>query len=220
MFFSPDVSRRPVTWHRQHGVIGPERGSSLPAPDEKSGSGVAPAFGRGGAGVSEERWFMVDLEADCPPLDDPLVELLIDALDASDTLRSSAIAAGGVRGVEITTSVRALDVGKACGRAHRAFEAILTALNDEYEITRVGAQTEAAADAELNAEPEQYAGVSEVAALLGVSRQRVAELRRREGFPAPVAHLAAGPIWRVAMLQRFLGEWARKPGRPPRAATG
>jgi hypothetical protein len=70
----------------------------------------------------------------------------------------------------------------------------------------------------LHAEPEEFAGVSEVAALLGVSRQRVAELRRTDGFPEPIAHLAAGPIWCVAMLQRFVDEWPRRPGGSRRAA--
>lgn len=58
------------------------------------------------------------------------------------------------------------------------------------------------------------AGVSEIAELLGVSRQRVAELRRRPDFPGPVAQLKAGPVWRAGDLSRFADEWQRKPGRP------
>lgn len=60
----------------------------------------------------------------------------------------------------------------------------------------------------------QLAGVSELAELLGVTRQRVAELRHRPDFPAPVTQLKAGPVWRIDDLSRFVDEWDRKPGRP------
>ena len=69
---------------------------------------------------------------------------------------------------------------------------------------------------ELAEEPETYAGVTEVAGLLGVSRQRVSELRSSGTLPAPVAELAAGPVWRVSTLRRFIETWERKPGRPRR----
>ena len=58
------------------------------------------------------------------------------------------------------------------------------------------------------------AGLQEVAEFLGVSKQRVAEPRVRPDFPAPVAELAAGPVWAVSSLNRFLAEWPRRPGRP------
>jgi predicted DNA-binding transcriptional regulator AlpA len=38
-------------------------------------------------------------------------------------------------------------------------------------------------------------GTAEIAEMLGVSRQRVHQLSRREDFPAPVAVLSAGSIW-------------------------
>ena len=62
--------------------------------------------------------------------------------------------------------------------------------------------------------PQELVGVTEVAELLGVSRQRVAQLREREDFPAPVAELAAGPVWTRTNLTRFVEAWPRKPGRP------
>src|SRR5215207_5014425 len=52
-------------------------------------------------------------------------------------------------------------------------------------------------------------GSSEIATLLGVSRQRVHQLAQREDFPVPVARLAAGPIWESADIER----WARESGR-------
>lgn len=68
----------------------------------------------------------------------------------------------------------------------------------------------------LDTPPDELAGVTELAKLFGVSKQRMSELRTREDFPAPVAELAAGPVWKVSNLRRFLDSWERRPGRPRR----
>jgi hypothetical protein len=52
-------------------------------------------------------------------------------------------------------------------------------------------------------------GTSEIAKLLGVSRQRANQLAQREGFPEPIARLAAGPIWEAGAVE----QWARDAGR-------
>ena len=52
-------------------------------------------------------------------------------------------------------------------------------------------------------------GLTEMARLLGVSRQRVHQLTKAKDFPAPVAVLAAGSIWESAAVE----EWARQQGR-------
>jgi prophage regulatory protein len=51
---------------------------------------------------------------------------------------------------------------------------------------------------------------AEIADYLGVSRQRVAVLVERADFPAPLAHLSVGRIWRTADVR----QWAAK--RPNR----
>jgi predicted DNA-binding transcriptional regulator AlpA len=56
---------------------------------------------------------------------------------------------------------------------------------------------------------QQLVGVAEIAALLGVTTQRVDQLARTEGFPKPVAVLAAGRIWQRADIER----WAHRTGR-------
>ena len=59
-------------------------------------------------------------------------------------------------------------------------------------------------------------GTAEIAALLGVSRQRVLQLAAHEGFPAPVAVLSMGKVWDA----RDIRAWARaraKPGKRPPA---
>lgn len=49
-------------------------------------------------------------------------------------------------------------------------------------------------------------GVHEIAALLGVSRQRVHQLAARKDFPKPLAVLHAGKVWR----RRDVEAWAHK----------
>jgi hypothetical protein len=54
---------------------------------------------------------------------------------------------------------------------------------------------------------------------LGVSKQRVYEIREKPEFPLPVARLASGPVWARSMLTRFISEWPRKrTGRPRKTA--
>lgn len=60
----------------------------------------------------------------------------------------------------------------------------------------------------------ELVGITEIATLLGTSRQRASELARSARFPAPLAELAAGPVWPRPTIARFVDEWERKPGRP------
>lgn len=52
-------------------------------------------------------------------------------------------------------------------------------------------------------------GVTEIAAMFGVTTQRVSQLVRTSSFPEPVARLAAGLIWDRADVEA----WARETGR-------
>jgi hypothetical protein len=57
-------------------------------------------------------------------------------------------------------------------------------------------------------------GVAEAAELLGVTRQRLADIRKLPAFPRPVAGLKAGPVWDTAEIERFERGWDRRAGRP------
>jgi hypothetical protein len=59
----------------------------------------------------------------------------------------------------------------------------------------------------------EFVGAQEVGELLGVSRQRVHQLRQESGFPEPLFRLAATPVWPKAAIMAFLGRWDRRPGR-------
>lgn len=56
-------------------------------------------------------------------------------------------------------------------------------------------------------------GVSEAAAILGWDRRRVATYVDRGSFPAPVAHLASGRVWRRDEVEAFARAFARRQAR-------
>jgi hypothetical protein len=60
----------------------------------------------------------------------------------------------------------------------------------------------------------ELVGIAELAELADVSRQRASILARRAGFPDPLATLAAGPVWDLHAVRRFLKGWTRQVGRP------
>ena len=63
-------------------------------------------------------------------------------------------------------------------------------------------------------QPPELMGTAEVAAHLGVSRQRVLQLLAQEhsGFPQPVAVLSMGKVWDGRQVR----EWSRRHQRPRR----
>lgn len=50
-------------------------------------------------------------------------------------------------------------------------------------------------------------GTSEVAEVLGVSRQRIHSLRKMAEFPEPFHHLASTPLWDREAVVAFLSKW-------------
>lgn len=58
-------------------------------------------------------------------------------------------------------------------------------------------------------------GVTEVAQELGLSRQRVSQLRESPGFPLPIGEISAGPIWDLDVVSRWSTSGLRRSsGRP------
>ena len=55
----------------------------------------------------------------------------------------------------------------------------------------------------------RLAGRTELAEMLGVSRQRARTLTERDDFPAPIAQMRRGPIWRIEDIET----WAKQVGR-------
>ena len=62
-------------------------------------------------------------------------------------------------------------------------------------------------------------GVSELAAVLGVSRQRASQIARDyDDFPEPAVRLATGPVWESAEIAAWRAKHpVRRPGPRPKA---
>lgn len=63
-------------------------------------------------------------------------------------------------------------------------------------------------------------GVTEVAQLLGITRQHAHRVVRRADFPAPVATLASGRVWLAEDVEGWEVAHRRKPGRPETPRRG
>ncbi|GAB3816115.1 DNA-binding protein [Micromonospora zhanjiangensis] len=50
---------------------------------------------------------------------------------------------------------------------------------------------------------EEVMAMAEIAAFLGISRQRASTLAERPDFPAPIAHLTVGRVWSTADIRRY-----------------
>jgi len=60
-------------------------------------------------------------------------------------------------------------------------------------------------------------GVTEIAALLGVSTQRVSQIvRQYADFPPPEAELAAGRVWKRSAVERWIKKHPERRGGRPR----
>ncbi|HYZ12080.1 MAG TPA: hypothetical protein VFA08_00525 [Actinomycetota bacterium] len=62
-------------------------------------------------------------------------------------------------------------------------------------------------------ERPELVGVSEAAAILGWDRRRVVTYVDRGAFPAPLASLASGRVWRRDDVESFARDRARRKGR-------
>jgi hypothetical protein len=113
-------------------------------------------------------------------------------------------------------SVAAADAVAAAARGRDIF---LTACAEvglpPWPVVLLEVVDEAGLDAQLQAPgfPELL-GIAEVAACLGTSRARASAVARLPGFPAPVARLAATPVWLAAAVDRFVARWPRQAGWP------
>jgi predicted DNA-binding transcriptional regulator AlpA len=59
-------------------------------------------------------------------------------------------------------------------------------------------------------------GLAEVAAATQVSKRTALDYTRREDFPAPLARLAAGPVWSGQDVRRWAGATLPLQGGRPR----
>lgn len=136
----------------------------------------------------------------------PLTQAMLTSIAG---IGGAAAGMPGGREVETILTVKATSLTEAIGRGVAEIIACVPG-----EIVAAEAMMTAEADRRAEMPPPELVGVSEVARSLNISRQRVSALSKRQDFPAPVARLATGPVWRARDLSTFAGGWRRKPGRP------
>jgi hypothetical protein len=160
--------------------------------------------------------------ADAPPLDEDALELFAENLSAY----SPAVTGAGAPEQERIWSAQLAvseDLGDPVRAAQHAVDLVTSAARKAglppWPVVKLEVTEWERFDAELD-EPNtpDLVGVAELAELCGVTRQRASVLARSGGFPEPLAELASGPVWDLRMVQRFVREWARKPGRPAKSA--
>jgi hypothetical protein len=156
---------------------------------------------------------IVDTQLREEPTDDQLDDLL-------ELLREHGGAIAGGVGFNRLTGTFSLEGPDTAGNAGRIGETVFNDLAAKAGLTiqatsGLEVMTWATHDVWL-ATPAfpPLVGVAEVAEMLGVSKSRVSTLSRRDDIPAPVAHLAAGPVWRAGDLSTFVQRRARQSGRP------
>lgn len=62
-------------------------------------------------------------------------------------------------------------------------------------------------------------GPGEIAGMIGLSRQRVDQLSRQVGFPAPWAELMTGRVWRDTDIAEWASARTVTRGRPKKATS-
>jgi hypothetical protein len=122
--------------------------------------------------------------------------------------------------VTVTLFLRAHDPGDAIEYGREAL--LHVGARESFDGLPVAIEAVTAAEQERRAElptlPE-LVGASEVGDMLGVSRQRVHQLRDHAAFPAPLVEVAMGPLWDARAVEAFARAWSRRPGRPPLAVA-
>ena len=156
--------------------------------------------------------WIVSLDANLPSA---FSEELADRVVEELAVHSPAVGGRGNR-IGVTLSVEASTDRQAFDRAHAALRQVLGPRSTVVDV-RVQTIEELERELEAPAVPA-LAGISEVAAILGVSRQRASELAGGAAFPPPICDLSAGPVWLRSSIVSFNENWERRPGRPQVAA--
>jgi predicted DNA-binding transcriptional regulator AlpA len=168
---------------------------------------------------SEDRWVVQVTLGTEYPVPDRVLDAMADVADDRDITMATR---AGEPGLVFTAEVDAERVGQVPGWAFAIAER-----DSGYEMSaavwlvdlRVCTPDVYAADA-LRPDTPQLLAATDVAELLGISRQRVHQLHSEHPrFPAPYIRLGSGPIWTRPVIEEFARVWTRKPGRPTRTAV-
>jgi hypothetical protein len=121
------------------------------------------------------------------------------------------------RGWSVTMSI---DMEDTPGRVAELAEGIVTEMATKagfpaWRSIRAEVVDTAIRDAELERSPfPDVVGAGEVLGILGISKQRLHQLRSEGRFPRPIRELSCGPLWLRPAVEAF-GALPRPAGRPP-----
>jgi predicted DNA-binding transcriptional regulator AlpA len=151
-------------------------------------------------------------------VDDAVAEVVMD-----DVVGYGGVVVVGDRRVGARITVEASEAGEAAlAGAQVVAAAVYNAGLQGTEPVRLEVVDEADLARE-SMEPTfpDVIGSTEVAEMLGVTRQRLHQLRAREEFPQPIVELAATPVWLRAAIKAYGDRRPRIQGAPGhRAASG
>jgi hypothetical protein len=84
-------------------------------------------------------------------------------------------------------------------------------------VTQLAVMDEAAREAD-NEKPmlPELVTLAEIAKMAGVSPQRASQLSQRQTFPVMIAKTGNSPLFDKAAVERWIADWPRTVGRPPR----
>ena len=100
--------------------------------------------------------------------------------------------------IEVWFGVEARDPAEAFAEANRLAPEVIKRLDPGQEAVVTVSLSERSQDV-----PEEYVGMGEVAAIMGVTKQRIYQLAQRKDFPEPAFRLKATPVWKTADIYKF-----------------
>lgn len=162
----------------------------------------------------------VSLETD-GIIDDTIVDRLLGALTPYSGSLAHTEGVMPAR-IDVVVDIEAQDPAAAADAGLHAVRDVLAAAGLPADGQAIGIRVVRAVDQDLAADSPgipQLLGLTEVGQLLGVSRQRVTQLRARADFPEPLTMLASGPVWAAPALTHFMAGWDRTPGGRRRSPT-
>jgi hypothetical protein len=156
-------------------------------------------------------WTSVMVELNRPPLTDADDQALSSLMNFSNdhlTLQGWSGEEGGGP-MTLTFIVDGRDPGIALDRALKAISKFWPGASSAIDRTEtLSPELLSQRNNNLN-----VMGVGEVAAMLGVTRQRASALVRSSGFPDPLAELGTGPVFYTPSVMRW-SQTRKKSGRP------
>jgi len=121
----------------------------------------------------------------------------------------------GPDGWDLVVTVEAADPYKAIEEGSTTIFGAMSAVDlPMWTIVELCA-VESEVDWARNEEPTfpNVVGVAEVLEMLGISKQRLSQLRQAGRFPDPMVELKATPLWLRSGIEGFM-QWRRDEGRP------